>query len=38
VDAISEEQDRLNRAFVESVLGENADLKDLSAVRIVTEL
>ena len=38
VDAISEEQDRLNRAFVQAILGEDADLKDLSAVRIVTEL
>lgn len=37
-EPISEEQERLNRAFVESVLGEEADLKDLTAVRIVTEL
>jgi len=38
VDGISEEQERLNRAFVLSVLGEEVDLKDLTAVRIVTEL
>jgi hypothetical protein len=38
VDGISEEQERLNRAFVQSVLGEDAELKDLTAVRIVTEL
>ncbi len=38
IDGISEEQERLNRAFVLSVLGEDADLKDLTSVRIVTEL
>jgi hypothetical protein len=38
VDGISEEQERLNRAFVQSVLGEDAELKDLTSVRIVTEL
>lgn len=37
-DAIFEEQERLNRTFVQSVLGDDLDLKDLTAVRIVTEL
>ena len=36
--AISEEQDRINRAFVTYVLGEDAELEGLAAVRIVTEL
>jgi hypothetical protein len=38
VDAISKEQERLNKAFVMSVLGEDVDLNDLTGVRIVTEL
>lgn len=37
-DAIFEEQDRINRAFVTCVLGEDAELEGLTAVRIVTEL
>lgn len=37
-EAISDEQDRLNRAFVMSVLGDDVDLEELVDVRIVTEL
>jgi len=37
-DAITEEQDRINRDFVAYVLGEDVELEGLTAVRIVTEL